>query len=111
LAGYLFLRDDELEPFRGVSLWTRVGIVSLVYALIWGIVGYWIKGYLLEVPAFEESYQMGIAIAGMIGIGAFAAHVGLDLDIWSAAFHYGLYLLVTVLLRMTLGMYEAYGIV
>jgi hypothetical protein len=54
---------------------------------------------------------LGIAIAAMIAIGAFAAHVALDLDIWSAAFHYGLYLLVTVLLRMTMGMYEAYGIV
>jgi hypothetical protein len=110
-GGYLFLRDDELEPFRGASLWIRVGIVSLVYALIWGIVGVWIKGYFLETPAFEESYQVIIAMAVMIGLGAFAAHVALDLDIWSAAFHYGLYLAVTVLLRMTMGMYETYGIV
>jgi hypothetical protein len=111
LAGYFFLRDDELEPFRGQSLWIRVGIVSLVYALIWGIVGFWIKDYLLGVTTFEESYQIVIAIAGMIALGAFAAHAGLDLDVWSAAFHYGLYLLATVLLRMTMGMYETYGIV
>jgi hypothetical protein len=111
LAGYFFLRDDELEPFRGGSLWIRVGIVSLVYALIWGITAYWIKGYLLEVPAFEESYQLGIAIAAMIALGAFAAHAALDLDVWSAAFHYGLYLVVTVLLRMTMGLHQTYGIV
>jgi hypothetical protein len=31
-AGYTFLRDDELEPFRGRELWLRVGICSAVYA-------------------------------------------------------------------------------
>lgn len=110
LAGYLFLRDDELEPYRGQSLWIRVAIVSAVYALLWGIVGYWIKDYFLEELKLE-TFQLAIVLPLMIGIGAFAAHAALDLDLSTAALHYGLYLLVTVLLRLTMGMYDTFGLV
>ncbi len=110
LAGYLFLRDDELEPYRGPSLWIRLLIVGAVYALLWGISGFWIKDYFLETDRFE-TYQLAIVLPLMIGIGALAAHAALDLDFSTAALHYGLYLLVTVLLRLTMGMYESYGLV
>nr|NIL96054.1 hypothetical protein [Planctomycetales bacterium]NIP68120.1 hypothetical protein [Planctomycetales bacterium] len=33
LAGYTFLRNDELEPYRGVWLWIRTGICSAIYVL------------------------------------------------------------------------------
>jgi hypothetical protein len=103
LGGYSFLRDSELEPYRGQALWVRVLIVGLVYALIWGIVEYWIKGYFLDVPTFE-TFQLAIVLPGMVGVGAFAAHAALDLDGATAALHYGFYLLVTILLRLTMGL-------
>jgi hypothetical protein len=105
-AGYTFLRDDELEPYRGISLWIRVAIVGVVYAVIWGVVGYWIKGYFLEMEPGQqfETFQLAIVIPAMIAVGAFASFAALDLEVSTAAIHFGLYLLVTVLLRLTMGM-------
>ena len=100
-AAYAFLRDDDLEPYRGRSLWIRLAIVGLVYAAIWGIVDLLIKGYLFDGDPFE-SFQLLIVIPAMIALGAFAAHLALDLDVTTAAVHYGFYLLMTVLLRMTM---------
>lgn len=102
-AGYNVLRDDELEPYRGRSLWLRVSIVGVVYAATWAIVSLWIKGFVLDVEAFE-TYHLAMVIPGMIAIGAVAAHAALDLDLTSGAVHYGFYLLVTVLLRLTMGL-------
>jgi hypothetical protein len=106
LGGYSFLRDSELDPYRGQSLWIRVSIVGLVYAVIWGIVGYWIKWYFLELEWNQplETFQLAIVLPAMIAVGAFAAHAALDLDTATAAMHYGFYLLATVLLRLTIGM-------
>ena len=36
LAGYSFLRDDELEPYRGPALWIRALLCAAVYAGLWG---------------------------------------------------------------------------
>ncbi|MGC3970655.1 MAG: hypothetical protein QM775_25950 [Pirellulales bacterium] len=36
-AGYQVLRDDELEPYRGKSLYIRTAICVLVYLLLWRI--------------------------------------------------------------------------
>ncbi len=36
VAAYTFLRDDELEPYRGRSLWIRARLCGLVYAALWG---------------------------------------------------------------------------
>ena len=37
LGGYTFLRDDELEPYRGLPLIMRVLICSVIYAALWGV--------------------------------------------------------------------------
>ena len=39
VAGYSFLREEELEPYRGRELWIRATICGLVYAILWGV--YW----------------------------------------------------------------------
>ena len=33
---YTFLRDDELEPFRGNALYIRASTCALAYAILWG---------------------------------------------------------------------------
>ena len=38
-AGYTFLRDDELEPYRGTEVLLRSLACGLVFAAIWG--AYW----------------------------------------------------------------------
>ncbi|MCH5372461.1 MAG: hypothetical protein JJ992_00670, partial [Planctomycetes bacterium] len=101
-AGYAFLRDDELEPFRGRELWIRLGACSLVYALLWGLVQL-IAGYGLRLDELELIHMAFIAPV-LIGLGAFAAYASLDFDFGMGALHYGLYLAVTVLLRLILGL-------
>ena len=101
-AGYTFLRDDELEPFRGKELWLRVAICSAVYAGLWGLLAL-ITGYVLGGDPLQVIHMVFIAPV-MIGIGAFAAFASLDFEFGTAAIHCSLYLLVTVVLRLILGL-------
>ena len=45
LGGYRILRNDELEPYSGLALWTRAGICSVVYAALWGL--HWYMDFML----------------------------------------------------------------
>jgi hypothetical protein len=99
LGGYGFLRDQELEPYRGTEMLVRVLSCSAVYVLIWGLYA-WIPPYLeLEVEPLHLTFILPV----MVVIGAFAAFVSLDLDFGNGAIHYGLYLLVTILLCFLAG--------
>jgi hypothetical protein len=101
-SGYAFLRDDEYEPFRGRELWVRVGACSLVYALLWGLIPL-IAGYGLRLDELELIHMAFLAPL-LIGLGAFTAYASLDFDFGVGALHYGLYLTVTVVLRLVLGL-------
>jgi hypothetical protein len=101
-GGYAFLRDDELEAFQGRELWIRVGACSLVYALLWALVPL-ITQYGLRLEQLELIHMAFIAPV-LVGLGAFTAYVSLDFDFGVGALHYGLYLTVTVLLRLILGL-------
>ena len=101
-AGYTFLRDDELEPFRGKELGLRVAICSAVYAGLWGLVAL-ITGSVLGGDQLEVIHMVFVAPV-MVGIGAFAAFASLDFEFGVAAIHCSLYLLVTVVLRLILGL-------
>lgn len=99
-AAYHFLRNDELAPFTRNELILRLIAPSLVYPAIWGL--YWfIISYLDLSP---DGLLLTAAVPLVIAIGAFAAHVSLDLEFGQAAFHYTVYLTVTILLRVILGM-------
>ena len=39
VAGYTFLRDDELEPYRARALMVRAALCGLGYSALWGV--YW----------------------------------------------------------------------
>ena len=49
VAGYTFLRNDELEPHRGRVLWLRSTICGLIYA------GTWIVFYFFVPPDLAKS--------------------------------------------------------
>jgi len=95
LGGYAFLRDSELEPYRGQELAIRVASCSAVYALTWGIF-VWIQ-WVLELPQFEI-WQVLVVGALAVLAGGFAAFASFDLDYLVGMVHYGLYLIVTVVL-------------
>jgi predicted Zn finger-like uncharacterized protein len=99
-AGYTFLRDDELEPYRGRALIIRAGLCGLAYAALWGAY--------MPLPMYGvitgEAWQWLFVAPVFIGVGAGAAFACLDLDFGSAAMHYCFYVAVTLLLRAALGM-------
>ena len=35
VAAYTFLRDDELEPYRGMQLFIRAAVCAVVYMILW----------------------------------------------------------------------------
>jgi len=101
-AGYFFLRDDELEPYRGTDLMIRSLACGLTYAALWGL--YWYLGYqIFGSDAYTEEgleiFQLGILVGVVAGIGTGAAFVSFDLDPITAFFHFALYFVTTVLLR------------
>ena len=100
-AGYTFLRNQELEPYRGMALVKRVAICATVYAALWGLHLYMSK--MLYGPEISTPEAL-IALPILFIPGALASLATLDLDGTSAAIHYGFYMLVTVGLRLLMGL-------
>jgi hypothetical protein len=94
MGGYSFLRDDELEPYRGRELWIRAVICGLAYAVLWGAYVIARGMFGLTGDMWEWLYVAPIFVC----LGAGVAFAAFDLDFGSAALHYGFYLLVTVVL-------------
>jgi hypothetical protein len=107
-GGYTFLRDQELEPYRGQALWMRVGACAAIYAAIWGLL-WGLVTYLGLDDLTKEIWFIAAAFMPMLLLGAGGAFVTLDLPYLSGIFHYGLYLLVTVLLRLVIGLAPLIG--
>lgn len=100
IAGYEMLRDDEYEPYRGVQLYIRAAICGTAYAALWGafallasrgLIGGELWNWLLVLPPF-------VVTGGLAAMGAF------DLEFGNGMFHYGFYLLITLVLRWVAGM-------
>jgi predicted Zn finger-like uncharacterized protein len=102
LAGYAFLRDPELQPHRGTTLWIRIGICSVVYAALWGVFAI-VVAVLLPYDQ-PQVWHLVFLVPPMFLVGGMAAHVSFDVDYTSGLFHYGLYLLVTVTFRLVMGL-------
>ncbi|MBB76796.1 MAG: hypothetical protein CMJ75_20005 [Planctomycetaceae bacterium] len=95
LAGYVVLRDNELEPFRGKELMIRMLPGTVVFPLLW-ILYFVVPGYLgLDQTGIEYT---AIMIPITLAIGGFASYCALDLNYMSSAMHYGLYLVATAAL-------------
>ncbi len=102
-AAYTFLRDDELDPYVGVALWTRAGACGGVYAVLWVI--YAFVPWYLELGKDEAMtiyYVIGFAVVAF-AIGAFTAHASLDMEMMGGAMHYGFYLITTLVLAFVMG--------
>ncbi len=107
LLGYSFLRDDELDPYRGMALWIRIGICSLVYAALWGAYGLipvGARSFTVSVEGDGEMWMAMVVLAPFLFGGSITSLATLDLDFGNAFFHYSLYVIVCVLLRMVMGL-------
>lgn len=101
-VGYSFLRDDELEGFAGKTLWIRVAITSAAYAFLW-LIYYAVKTYTFggKTPV---TYELLVVLPPIVLLGGFASFAGYEWNFGNGLIHCGLYLLVTVLLRLLVGL-------
>lgn len=95
LAAYAFLRNDDLEPFRGTELYLRSLVCGAAYVVLWGVFFY----------KFDPNvtWTWIISVPCLIG-GTAAAWITLDLEPGNAFTHYAFYLIVTNLLRWAAGL-------
>jgi cation transport ATPase len=98
-AGYSFLRNEELEPYRGTTLYVRTLICGAAYVILWGVFMYAFHKF---APA--DILNWGVLVVPFLVAGTAAAWVTLDLEPGNAFCHYAFYLFVTVLLRWIAGM-------
>lgn len=103
-AGYFFLRDDELEAYRGKELAIRTVICSTAYAVLWGVYTWLYPMFLGDTPVETWDPFLFVLLVPIITVGSGAALVCYDISFGSGFFHYCLYLFATVLLRLTMGM-------
>lgn len=101
LAGYWFLRNDELEPYRGGPLAIRVLICGAIYAGLWGAYAA-VKQYMFP-NAQPEMFHFALIGPAFLAVGGSASLATLDLDFGNGAIHYAFYLLVTVLFCFLIG--------
>lgn len=104
LVGYWFLRDDELDGFHGKELIVRTAILSAIFMVTWGIYA--------VVPKYIGSYQslaevdllsIAIVLPIMIGLGAVASVLTMELEGLQGVLHYLLYFAVTLILALVMG--------
>ncbi|TWU40440.1 hypothetical protein [Novipirellula artificiosorum] len=103
-AGYSFVYDSELEPYRGAELRNRVLIGAALLACVWLVYAF-VPSYVLELDqAAEMSYTtFGIFFCIMLGIGAVIAVATFELEFVGGLTLAGLYLLSVVLLALVSG--------
>lgn len=106
-AGYTFLRDDEFGAFQGMNLVLRSLACGLVYALLWGVYVF-VAGQLFGTENLAngqlEMIQVGGLGAFIAAIGGGAALVCFDFEYLTGFFHFCLYLVVTIGLRLIMGL-------
>lgn len=99
-AGYTFLRNDELEPYRGRALWLRLAVFALAYPAMWALYA----GIFVYLGVNPPLMGLAIVVPLLVLAGAFVAHATLDIEYGTALLHCGMYLSATVLLRLIIGL-------
>jgi hypothetical protein len=103
-VGYTFVREQELEPYRGEELRNRVLILSGIFAALW-LIYVFIPPYLFDLDSASEMDFMtaGITFVVMLGLGTVASIATFELETIGGLAHAGLYLIGTALLAIIAG--------
>ncbi|MCA9177953.1 MAG: hypothetical protein KDB14_25995 [Planctomycetales bacterium] len=101
MAAYTFLRDDELEPYMGRSLWLRSLACGASFAAMWGVYAAlkW-----LVLGGDVELFQLVFLVPPLLFGGAVAAWAAFDLDLGNGAFAIAMYLGATIVLRLIMSL-------
>ncbi|MBN1396324.1 MAG: hypothetical protein JW959_14970 [Pirellulales bacterium] len=100
IVAYEILRDDELEPYRGLPLYVRAAVCGTAYVVLWGIFSLLASRGVIT----GELWNWAIVLPPFVVAGGMTAVSCLDLEFGNGMFHYGFYLLVTLVLRWAAGM-------
>ncbi|HEX4128783.1 MAG TPA: hypothetical protein VHZ24_01985 [Pirellulales bacterium] len=103
IAGYAILRDEELEPFTGRSLWLRALCCALAYAALWGVY------HFVPPTATRSSYSYLVIAPPFVLVGGGVALASFDFDYGTGTLHYSFYLLLTFALGYLAGMPMPWG--
>jgi hypothetical protein len=100
VAAYSVLRDDELEPYGGKELYIRSSCCALGYVALWGLFALLVSRGLISGELWTWIYVAPpfVLTGGLFSLAA------LDLDFGDGMFHYGFYLIATMILRWAAGM-------
>ncbi len=103
-AGYAFVREQELEPYRGEEFRNRVLVLSAIFSLLWLIYAF-VPSYVMEYDqAANMSWMIfGVTFCVMLAAGAVASVATFELEFTSGLAHAGLYLIGVVLLALIAG--------
>lgn len=103
-AGYSFVRDSELDAYRGSELRDRVLICSGLLSALW-IVYAFVPTYLFDLvdPSQMDFITFGIMMAVMLAIGGVISSACFELEYFSGVIHGGVYILATLLLAVMAG--------
>ncbi|MGA2254490.1 MAG: hypothetical protein ABSG53_07510 [Thermoguttaceae bacterium] len=93
VVAYTFLRDDELQAYRGMQLCIRAAICAVVYMILWAVFAY-VK---TTVGTIELPWWIAVA-PPFLCVGAAAGKFSFDLETSNGFFHYAFYLAVTMIL-------------
>jgi hypothetical protein len=98
IAAYEVLRDDEFEPYRGTGLYLRSSACGVAYMALWGVFAV-LSPHIVTGEVWNWFFVLPfVAIGALVPMGAF------DLEFGDGVFHYGFYLVATVVLRWAAGM-------
>ncbi len=100
-GGYTFLRDEELEPYRGLNLVIRATVCGAVYAGLWAAYAF-LPDLVFNLQQLEL-FHLLLIIPPLAAVGAFAAVYSLDLEFSDGLIHFALYVLVTAALGLIIG--------
>jgi hypothetical protein len=99
VAAYSFLRQEELEPYRGLDLYIRAAICGVVYVVLWGVYGF------VATPMLSgELWEWLFVVPLFLAVGGAVPLAALDMDYGDGFFHYAFYVFVTTVLRWAAGM-------
>jgi len=103
-AGYSFLREEELQPHRGLSLWVRAAICGAGFAALWG--GY---AYVARSMLSGELWEFMFVVPAFLAIGGLVPRVTFDLEYGNGFLHCAFYVLVTGILGWVAGLGWPWG--
>ncbi len=112
-GGYMFLRDDEYEPYQGSQLWLRSGACGLLFAASWFLFGFLLIRFATpeDIATGLQMWMLLVPLVPMFLLGLVAGYAAFDLEPANAVMLFALFFIFTGLLRIVMGLPFVPGLV